>query len=53
MSDIESSKQEKGRKQLSGDKNKWLNGYDDEALGKRRSYGEPSAKAPTLKRPFW
>ena len=22
----------------------------DEALGKRRSYGEPSARAPTLKR---
>ena len=29
MSDIESSKQGKGRKRLSGDENKWLNGYDD------------------------
>ena len=29
MSDIESSKQVKGRKRLSGNENKWLNGYHD------------------------
>ena len=37
MSDIESSKQGKGRKRLSGDENKWWNGYDDRrSIGKKK-----------------
>ena len=33
---------------LSRDENKWLNGCN-EALGKRKRYGQPSTRAPTLK----